>query len=237
MNLEKVIFLLVSVLKPMPYDFVFCLEPSSFLSDPQHKSSWWGFIITPWCAEWDPRACSSAAWSCCSGEISQFCHAFSKNGFVFCLGKTSLIVSYWFWRFPDGGCLPGLPSLTFQCSVTNNLHVQPGTGERRKFSHCAGCWSSAVSWEGDCLLSFWKSPACPSLAAMKDLCFLSMLFLLVVLVSWTSKCTTFSGRLNFSLQNSPWWQNFEIQSQTCFLLFLFNTWNTRQLEFKRCLGL
>lgn len=34
---------------------------------------------------------------------------------------------------PDGGCLPGLPSLTFQCSVTNNLHVQSGMEEHRKF--------------------------------------------------------------------------------------------------------
>lgn len=26
--------------------------------------------------------------------------------------------------FSDSSCLPGLPTLTFQCSVTNNLHVQ-----------------------------------------------------------------------------------------------------------------
>lgn len=42
--------------------------------------------------------------------------------------------------FSDSNCLPGLPSLTFQCSVTNNLHVQFDIQEHRRFptAHEAG---------------------------------------------------------------------------------------------------
>lgn len=35
--------------------------------------------------------------------------------------------------FSDSSCLPGLPSLTFQCSVTNNVHVQFDIEGHRRF--------------------------------------------------------------------------------------------------------
>lgn len=35
--------------------------------------------------------------------------------------------------FSDSSCLPGLPSLTFQCSVTNKLHVQFDIEGHRRF--------------------------------------------------------------------------------------------------------
>lgn len=35
--------------------------------------------------------------------------------------------------FSDSSCLPGLPPLTFQCSVTNNLHVQFDIEGHRRF--------------------------------------------------------------------------------------------------------
>lgn len=64
----------------------------------------------------------------CSGEIS----CFQQRWFCVLLGKDKSNSVLVIPMLPDSICLPGLPSLTFQCSVTNNLHVQSGPEEHRK---------------------------------------------------------------------------------------------------------
>lgn len=58
---------------------------------------------------------------------------FRLKQFSVLLGKDNSDNVLLIQMFSDSSCLPGLPSLTFQCSVTNNLHVQFDTEERRKF--------------------------------------------------------------------------------------------------------
>ena len=73
--------------------------------------------------------------------------------FCVLLGKDNSDSVLLIQMFSDSSCLPGLPSLTFQCSVTNNLHVQFDIEGHRRFPtvHEVG---AAESRGGECLLSF-----------------------------------------------------------------------------------
>lgn len=53
--------------------------------------------------------------------------------FCVLLGKDNSDSVLLIQMFSDSSCLPGLPSLTFQCSVTNNLHVQFDIEGHRRF--------------------------------------------------------------------------------------------------------
>lgn len=56
--------------------------------------------------------------------LIQFCVLLGKDN-----SESVLLIQ----MFSDSSCLPGLPSLTFQCSVTNNLHVQFDSEKPRRF--------------------------------------------------------------------------------------------------------
>lgn len=73
--------------------------------------------------------------------------------FCVLLGKDNSDSVLLIQMFSDSSCLPSLPSLTFQCSVTNNLHVQCDIEGHRRFP-TARELGAAHSHRGVGLLSF-----------------------------------------------------------------------------------
>lgn len=115
--------------------------------------------------------------------------------------------------FSDSSCLPGLPSSTFQCSVTNTLHVQfdiEGSPLRMELEQP---W--AVGWW---VLIILKITLLSSAVAIKDV---FSVFSPRFILSHIPKRLLFFKGLNFILRNPVCWLKLEIQSHRCFLIFFF----------------
>ena len=97
-------------------------------------------------------------------------------------GKDNLDSVLLIQMFSDSSCLPGLPPLTFQCSVTNKLHVQVDTEGHRRFptEHEVGAALSSG------VVSAYRSENHPLVLS----CFLCI-FLLVSFCH-TFQCTSYS---------------------------------------------
>lgn len=92
--------------------------------------------------------------------------------------------------FSDSSCLPGLPSLTFQCSVTNKLHVQFDIEGHTRFPtvHEVG---AALSYGA--VSAYYHSENHPLVLSCchKRLVFSLCIFFLLVLFFRTFQCTSY----------------------------------------------
>lgn len=102
--------------------------------------------------------------------------------------------------FSDSRCLPGLPSLTFQCSVTNNSHVQFDSEGHSRLPTVRGV-GAALSYGVVSAYDHSRNypPVCA--VAVKELCFLCDSFLFFLFYS--SRHLLFFKGLNFIIRNAP----------------------------------
>lgn len=97
--------------------------------------------------------------------LIQFCVLFGKDN-----ADSVLLIQ----MFSGGSCLPGLPSLTFQCCVTNNLHV-PFDVEGHGRLPTAREVGAVLNHRGVRAYHHSEITACPRLLS-SQFCFLSCFF-------------------------------------------------------------
>ena len=126
--------------------------------------------------------------------LIQFCVLFGEDN-----ADSDLLIQTF-----SGSSLPGLPSLTFQCSVTNKMHVQFDVEGQRRFptAHEVG---AVLNQSGESSSSFWNHRW--SEAATLTVVLSVIFFLLHVLSFQTFQCISI---LNFILRNPPCWLKLEI---------------------------